>query len=99
METKDVNRTRRTVPAQMGRSIMIRTRRLPDLPAASARKPRRYLRKQDVRARYGWKAALSVDRAWKLYRTLPPPTTWQSRSPLWDEAILDQHDAANAQAR
>jgi hypothetical protein len=85
----------RRIRAQMGRSIMIRRRRFPDLPAAPARKPRRYLRKQDVRVRYGWKAALSVDRAWKLYGTLPPPTTWQSRSPLWDEAALDAHDAAN----
>jgi hypothetical protein len=46
--------------------------------------------------RYGWKAALSVDRAWRIYGTLPPPTTWQSRSPLWDEAILD---ALNARFR
>jgi Lon protease (S16) C-terminal proteolytic domain len=59
------------------------------------RKPRRYLRKMDLCRRYGWKAALSVDRAWRIYGTLPPPTTWQSRSPLWDEAILDAHDAAN----
>jgi putative intracellular protease/amidase len=51
------------------------------------RKPRRYLRKMDLCRRYGWKTALSVDRAWRIYGTLPPPTTWQSRSPLWDEAI------------
>jgi hypothetical protein len=59
------------------------------------RKPRRYLWKHDVRVRYGWKATLSVDRAWQKYRTLPPPSTWQSRSPLWDEATLDAWDAAN----
>jgi hypothetical protein len=70
-------------------------RRHPRPPAAPVQKPRRYLRKQDVRVRYGWKTALSVDRAWRIYGTLPPPTTWQSRSPLWDEAILDAHDAAN----
>jgi hypothetical protein len=58
-------------------------------------KPRRYLRKMDLCRRYGWKAALSIDRAWRIYGTLPPPTTWLSRSPLWDEAILDAHDAAN----
>jgi hypothetical protein len=60
------------------------------------RKPRRYLRKIDLCARYGWKVTLSVDRAWQVYKTLPPPTIWQSRSPLWDEEVLDAHDAANA---
>jgi hypothetical protein len=53
---------------------------------------KRYLRKKDVAARYGWKCTLSVDRAWKEYLTLPPPTTRQGKSPLWDEAILDAHD-------
>ena len=60
------------------------------------RQPRRYLRKTDLCIRYGWKTTLSVDRAWKLYGSLPPPTTWQVRSPLWAEDILDAHDAANA---
>ena len=61
-----------------------------------ARKPRRYLRKADLCIRYGWKTTLSVDRAWKLYGSLPPPTTWQMRSPLWAEDVVDAHDAANA---
>jgi hypothetical protein len=64
-----------------------------------ARKPRRYLRKTDLCIRYGWKTPLSVDRAWQLYKTLPPPTTFLARSPLWDESILDAHDAANALRR
>jgi hypothetical protein len=60
---------------------------------SSVRKPRRYLSKFDLRARYGWKSSISVDRAWKEYHTLPPPTTYRGRFPLWDEAILDRHDA------
>jgi hypothetical protein len=56
-------------------------------------KPIRYLRKLDLRARYGWKSSISVDRAWKQYHTLPPPTTWRGRFPLWAEHILDAHDA------
>jgi hypothetical protein len=54
---------------------------------------RRYLRKAEIAARYGWQSTLSVDRAWKEYKTLPPPTFYRGRFPLWDEAILDQFDA------
>jgi hypothetical protein len=54
---------------------------------------RRYLTKNDVRARYGWKTTISVDRAWQKYGTLPPPTTYQGRHPLWAEHALDEHDA------
>jgi hypothetical protein len=61
--------------------------------APMIRKPRRYLRKLDVRVRYGWASVISVDRAWKKYGTLPPPTTWRGRFPLWAEDILDEHDA------
>jgi hypothetical protein len=60
---------------------------------AHTRKLRRYLTKRDLCQRYGWKTPLSVDRAWKQYGTLPPPTIHQGRRPLWDEAILDRHDA------
>jgi hypothetical protein len=60
------------------------------------RKQRRYLRKSDLCARYGWKAPLSVDRAWKVYGSIPPPTLYRSRFPLWDEAILDEWDAKRA---
>ena len=60
------------------------------------RKQRRYLRKIDVAHRYGWKVTLSVDRAWQIYKTLPPPTIRQGRRPLWDEDILDAHDAARS---
>jgi hypothetical protein len=54
--------------------------------------PFRYLPKQDVMRRYGWKSTLSVDRAWKEYGTLPPPT-YIGRKPLWDEQELDERDA------
>jgi hypothetical protein len=60
------------------------------------RKPRRYLRKSDLCLRYGWKAGLSVDRNWKEYGTIPPPTIYRGRFPLWDEAILDAWDAERA---
>jgi hypothetical protein len=53
---------------------------------------RRYLTKNDVRQRYGWKTVVSVDRAVKIYGTLPLPTTYQGRHPLWAEHLLDAHD-------
>jgi hypothetical protein len=56
--------------------------------------PRRYLTKKSVAERYGWKVGLSVDRAWKIYKTIPAPTIFHGRHALWDESILDQHDAA-----
>jgi hypothetical protein len=56
----------------------------------------RYLTKDDVRQRYGWASKISVDRAWQRYHTLPPPTLFQSRRPLWDAKTLDAHDAARA---
>jgi hypothetical protein len=54
--------------------------------------PRRFLPKLDVMRRYGWKSVLSVDRAWKQYGTLPPPT-YIGRKPLWDEQQLDERDS------
>jgi hypothetical protein len=59
-------------------------------------RPRRYLRKNDVRIRYRWKAKISVDRAVKR-KVLPPPDTYMGRDPLWGEDTLDAHDAANTQ--
>jgi hypothetical protein len=63
-------------------------------PTTRARRPlRRFLTKRDLQDRYRWKTPLSIDRAWRLYGTLPPPTLYQGRRPLWAEDILDQHDA------
>jgi hypothetical protein len=55
------------------------------------RPPRRYLRKDGVRERYGWRTTKSVDRAWKEER-IPPPDLYQGKFPLWLEATLDAHD-------
>jgi hypothetical protein len=55
----------------------------------------RFLTKTDLCRRYGWKTPLSVDRAWKEYRSLPAPTRYLGRRPLWAEHILDAHDAAH----
>jgi hypothetical protein len=56
--------------------------------------PRRYLRKLDLCARYNCKP-ITIDRNVKAGR-LPPPTTWLAKAPLWDEAMLDAHDAKMA---
>jgi hypothetical protein len=63
------------------------------LEHAQPRKQKRYLRKTDLLGRYGWKTTISVDRAWQKYHTLPPPTIYQGKFPMWDEAILDEHDS------
>jgi hypothetical protein len=55
----------------------------------------RYLTKDDVRIRYGWASKISVDRAWQRYHTLPAPTIFQGRRPLWAAKALDAHDAAH----
>jgi hypothetical protein len=59
------------------------------------RKPRRYLTKFNVRDRYGWKTSISVDRAWRRFKTLPKPTLYHGRRPLWAEDILDRWDQAH----
>jgi hypothetical protein len=66
-------------------------------PTSTARKPRRYLTKDDVRQRRGWKSKISVDRGWKEYHTLPPPTIWNGRFPLWAEDVLDAFESEMAQ--
>jgi hypothetical protein len=62
-------------------------------PTSTIRKPRQYLTKDDVRKRRGWKSKISVDRGWKEYGTLPPPTIWSGKYPLWAEDILDAFEA------
>jgi hypothetical protein len=58
----------------------------------------RYLTKELVRQRYAWKSKISVDRAWQIYDTLPPPTTYQGKHPLWAEHVLDEHDARSQES-
>jgi hypothetical protein len=62
----------------------------------SAVRSTRYLTKEDVRIRYGWVSKISVDRAWQVYKTLPKPTIYQGRRPLWNEAVLDAFDVEHA---
>jgi hypothetical protein len=62
-------------------------------PTSTIRKPRQYLTKDDVRKRRGWKSKISVDRGWKEYGTLPPPTIWNGKYPLWAEDVLDAFEA------
>jgi hypothetical protein len=57
-------------------------------------KPKRYLRKSQVMDRYGYRNARSVERAWQADPPrIPPPTLFRGRIPLWEEAVLDEHDA------
>jgi hypothetical protein len=58
------------------------------------KKPKRYLRKLDLCERYHCKP-ITIDRHVKAGR-LPQPTTWLARSPMWEEAMLDAHDAEMA---
>jgi hypothetical protein len=51
------------------------------------------LTKDDVRKRRRWKSKISVDRGWKEYGTLPPPTIWNGKYPLWAEDVLDAFEA------
>jgi hypothetical protein len=55
-------------------------------------------RKRQVRDRYGWKSDRSVDRAWREYKTIPPPDFYIGPFPVWTNETLDAHDAALARA-
>jgi predicted site-specific integrase-resolvase len=59
-----------------------------------ARKPRRYLRIADLCTRYHC-SRMTIAR-WIENGTLPPPSTRFGKSPLWNEAVLDRHDDAQA---
>jgi hypothetical protein len=62
---------------------------------AIRKKPRRYLRKEDLCQRYRWKAKISVDRN-VAAGNLPPPDTYIANSPLWLESNLDAFDDAQS---
>jgi hypothetical protein len=65
------------------------------------RRPKRYLRKKAVAKRYGNVHERSIPRMVEDGR-IPPPTIFNGRFPLWDEAVLDAHDrevASKAPAR
>jgi hypothetical protein len=61
-------------------------------------RPKRYLTKGDVALRYANCTKRTVDRMVERGE-LPPPAFYQGRFPLWDEAVLDAHDAARTEAR
>jgi hypothetical protein len=50
------------------------------------------LRKHHVRDWYGWESTRSVDRAWKEYKTIPPPDFYLGPYPIWTEASLIEND-------
>jgi hypothetical protein len=62
------------------------------------KRERRYLRKKQLRARYGYESDRSIERAVGDGR-LPRPTMSLGRFPLWAEDILDAHDARAARAQ
>jgi predicted site-specific integrase-resolvase len=61
-----------------------------------AKRPRRYLRINDLCERY--RVSRMTIHRWQQNGTLPPASTHMADSPLWDEALLDSHDDAQAEA-
>jgi hypothetical protein len=61
------------------------------------KKERRYLRKKQLRVRYGYESDRSIERAVEDGR-LPAPTMYVGRFPLWAEDTLDAYDAKAARA-
>jgi hypothetical protein len=63
----------------------------------SERRPKRYLRKKAIAARYGNIHERSIARMVGDGR-LPPPDLYNGRFPLWSEDMLDRHDRKATQA-
>jgi predicted DNA-binding transcriptional regulator AlpA len=61
-------------------------------PQRQRKRPRRYLRINDLCERYHT-SRMSIAR-WIKNGTLPPPHAHFGKSPLWLEAKLDRHDDA-----
>jgi hypothetical protein len=61
--------------------------------------PRRWLRKAQVRARYGDISNKSVERHVAAKRLPPPEYPLGNKVPFWDEDGLDENDRAAALAR
>lgn len=55
-------------------------------------KPKRYLRKRAVRARYGDCCNKTLERMVLDGRVPPPEYFGDSRTPFWEESNLDAHD-------
>jgi predicted DNA-binding transcriptional regulator AlpA len=56
--------------------------------------PKRYLRKQHLRVRYGDVHDRTLERMVKSGALPPPEFPLGNRVPAWDEAVLDEWDAA-----
>jgi len=57
---------------------------------------RRWLRKRQVRARYGDVTDRTLERAVKDGRIPPPEFPFANRIPFWDEERLEAHERAAA---
>lgn len=55
---------------------------------------KRWLRKRQVRERYGDVAARTIERAVEAGRLPPPEFPFNNRIPFWDEAALEAHERA-----
>jgi hypothetical protein len=58
--------------------------------------PKRWLRKRQVRARYGDITDKTVERAVRDGRIPPPEYPFGNRIPFWDEEALEAHERATA---
>jgi hypothetical protein len=56
--------------------------------------PKRWLRKRQVRERYGDISDRTVERAIIAGRLPPPEFPFSNRTPFWDEAVLEEHERA-----
>jgi hypothetical protein len=66
---------------------------------SSTDKTKRWLRKRDVRARYGNVVDRTVERAVRDGRLPPPEYPFGNRIPLWNEETLEAHERAAAMKR
>jgi hypothetical protein len=65
---------------------------------APEERQRRYLRKKQLRVRYGYESDRSIERA-VADGYIPKPDLFMGRFPLWAEDALDAHDARAARAQ
>ena len=61
--------------------------------------PKRWLRKAQVRQRYGGISNKAVERHVAAKRLPPPDYPLGNRIPMWDEDVLDENDRKAALAR
>jgi hypothetical protein len=62
------------------------------------KRPKRYLRKQHLRVRYGDVHYRTIERMVKSGALPPPEFPLGNRIPAWDEAVLDKWDRRHAAA-